>query len=550
MENLFLLLFGFLLLVGIAAVGCFVWYLLIKIRKDKKGTEEEETSSESLVSPSPKEERKKSLAPLIKSSSGGFLIRLGLAGAISLLMLIPLAFISELTRERSHSFLGVLSGISGEWGREKTLIGPLLVIPYVISYETEEKVPLPIPSPTLSPAPEEYAVSEEGTQNETNLGTAPLVGTYYGSVKKITHERRQAYLTPESLKATGDMRTETRKRGIYEALVFTADVSYEGKFVRPDFKLLDKRTEKVLWEESYLVMGLNEPVSLKSASKLKFDDKEIPFRPGTNNLRILPNGFSAPIDLSEAQELSFSYNFSVSGSNYIEIAPTAQNSQILLSSDWPHPKFLGSGLPLNRKIGDDGFSADWIVPNLVRNYPDFADVDQIEMSRNNAENVSPLREYVVGVGFMDVLNHYSLVTRAVKYALLFIILTFISYLLFEKGPNSGKLSYVHLALIALSLGLFYLVLLALSEHLAFSSSFFLAALLIILMNGSYVLISVKKLKNALVMTLNLTILYIVLYLILHQEDYALLSGAALLTYALCALMFGTRNIGKDNGSAS
>jgi inner membrane protein involved in colicin E2 resistance len=590
MDSLLALLVIFLLLVFIATLGCVAWFIIIKIRgyrrpKDMgesaelktEDPESDKLPQENLANPAPRKGNPSRSEPLVKSASGSFLLRLGLSGAISLLMLIPLNFIMNLTRERSFNYASVIAGIGSEWGKEKTLSGPVLVIPYVIGYEVEERIPLSIPLPAPGAAPEQGAYSSSsaapsssysssypssspsspssqdfGTLRESPEASASglsLATSYYGTVKKRVRERRLAYLTPETLKVAGDIRTETRWRGIYKALVYTADVSYEGKFVKPDFDILDKRTEKVLWEESYLVSGLNEPVSLKGVSKLKLGDREIAFRPGTNNLKIIPGGFSAPTDISGPEELSFSYNFSVSGSGLFKIAPTAQNSEIILSSDWPHPSFIGSGLPLSRAISADGFSANWVVPNLVRNYPDFAEVDKLETNRTGVDFKSPLEEYVVGVGFIDVLDHYSLVTRAVKYAILFIVLTFLSYLLFEKGPNEGKLSYVHLALIALSLGLFYLALLALSEHMTFSRSFLLSALLIILMNGSYVLISVKKIKNALVMALNLAILYLVLYLILGQEDYALLSGTALLTYALCALMYGTRNIGRDaNGS--
>ena len=153
-----------------------------------------------------------------------------------------------------------------------------------------------------------------------------------------------------------------------------------------------------------------------------------------------------------------------------------------------------------------------------------------------------------GVDLFEPIFHYSILTRAVKYAIMFIALTFLSVLIFEIATAREGGSKLHLAqygLIGLGLCLFYLVLLAASEQMPFHWAYILAATLNIAMIGGYVRAALKRTRPALAAAAILIALYSALFFILRMEEYSLVSGTSLLVLAMIALMHATRNLGRS-----
>ncbi|MDR2350496.1 MAG: cell envelope integrity protein CreD [Deltaproteobacteria bacterium] len=564
MEAIFTLLAVILIAAVVVALVFLIWFLWTRI--GKAGGDREAAVPETPHSPvpgsvasadgkNPLESKPKRNG--FKSPSGVLLLRLGMSGLLALAMLIPSTFILNLAQSRRTLRDRAVSDIGNEWGGHKTVAGPVFVIPYLVTREVEEKIPLLPVAPTVTGRG--GAGGGETRENE--------VPPAYTTVTKKIVEKNFATLTAENLKITGDLKTETRKRGIHETLVYTAYANFSGEYRRPDFSLLDDGITSVLWEEARLAVFMNDTMDLKRVSDFSFAGRETDFTPGVKNLGFATHGFSAAVDLSGLETAAFSFDILFTGSGLFQVAPAAKNSEIRISSEWPHPSFTGMGLPVERVVDENGFSALWTVPNLARSYPDFGDA--AALFRPDAQNREPFRgdyaypgdgrvrggtsdnpfmEYPVGVRLVNPLEHHVLVQRAVKYSLLFTMLTFLCFILFEK-PGSGKLGATQLALIALSLALFYLTLLSLSEHLRFSLSFFAAASATVIMNAAYVYLSLKKARDALLMAVDLSVLYAALYAILNQEDYALLSGSVLLTIALGALMFKTRNLAREGAAA-
>jgi inner membrane protein len=138
---------------------------------------------------------------------------------------------------------------------------------------------------------------------------------------------------------------------------------------------------------------------------------------------------------------------------------------------------------------------------------------------------------------------YHRVDRAVKYAMIFISLNFLIFLLWERSLGRGAIHPVQYAVIGLAEALFYLVLLALFEHVGFGAAYLAASALDVAMVGGYSLAVTGRRLGAAVVSLLLTMLHAVLYVILSLEDYALLAGTALLVIALAAVMIATRKLG-------
>jgi inner membrane protein len=246
------------------------------------------------------------------------------------------------------------------------------------------------------------------------------------------------------------------------------------------------------------------------------------------------------------------------------LTPIGVSSVCSVSSEWPHPNFIGSGLPAKREITASGFKAEWSVPNLVRNYPQVDDVKTWTYSSLSTQwryadgdgetpitpekfNSHDLAEYVVGVEFFETVFLYSLLIRATKYGILFIALIFLGVLIFDNyygRKNNAKLALTQYVIIGVGLALFYLTLLAASEHMGFTAAYVAAAAVNAVMTGGYVASAMRDKRPAISIMTVQTLLYAFLFFILRMEDYALISGTSLLVAATAALMFVTRNINR------
>jgi inner membrane protein len=343
-----------------------------------------------------------------------------------------------------------------------------------------------------------------------------------------------------------------RSRSIYSTRVYTADLSVSGSFKKVDLTGLRPHIAAIHWDRASLVVGLSATKAIRDASELELAGKKLNFQPGTGRLQVLSTGFSALNDFSQIHKdgvIPFRFQVSVGGSNGLFFTPVGIVSRFKLSSDWPHPSFGGSGLPTTREIRPNGFTAEWEIPNLVRNYPQFGDVETWLSSSETrySQQGQGLDEYVVGVNFFEPIFYYSLLLRAVKYAVLFISLTFLGVVILEhyaRKRGGVRLSMLQYCVIGIGLSLFYLTLLAVSEHLGFTWAYVLAAVVNVLMTGSYILAALRARRPALLAAGGQGLLYAMLFFILRLEDYALLAGTALLILATVALMVVTRDLNR------
>ena len=136
---------------------------------------------------------------------------------------------------------------------------------------------------------------------------------------------------------------------------------------------------------------------------------------------------------------------------------------------------------------------------------------------------------------------YRLVNRVLKYAILFISLTFIAFFLTEVIYQL-KLHPIQYLLIGLGLAEFYLLLLAFMEHVGFLWAYIIAAAMTILLISLYSRFILKSKKGGALIAILLAFIYSYLLVVLNLETYALLSGALLLFVVLAGIMFITRNL--------
>ncbi len=429
-------------------------------------------------------------------------------GILILLMLIPLAMVSSIVDERAQAYNTVLGDISEHWGGEQVLTGPILILPC-----------------TQSTIVVEQTADEKG---------------HLTSTQREIVDDFQAVVLPEKIHLEGAMTPEYRFRGIYQSLVYSEHLTLTGNFsgIAAAVSALAKEgwTVRAHWDKAFIVVGLTDTKGITRIAPLRFGGKKLNFAPGTRMSHLVSSGFHAPLlGIEPGEHPDFSLEMDIKGSNGFKLAPLGELSEMHLTSGWAHPSFYGDILPTKRTVTDKGFDAAWSVPHLVRAYPQYW-MD----SRDNAPGISG---FSVGVRLFEPVTVYTEATRATKYGILFIALTFLTLALLEIITRSRP-SMVQYVMIGIAMTLFYVLLIALAEHIGFNKAYLAAAGTAITLNTVYCLFVLSRKLLAFVVTAVLAGLYSVLFMTLRAEDYALLAGALLLAAATAVTMFFTRNLHK------
>lgn len=422
-------------------------------------------------------------------------------GILSILALIPLGIIMDMTSDRQALYHSVVDEIGRSWGEQQTLSGPALVIPY------------------------SYFVLQEEVSNDG----------------KTRHEVKRTYqdelvILPKKLTLDLDLKHDFRTRGIYQSLVYNAALQGQADFSLnrydiPNLIAFDNKNAR-------LVFGVSSNQAIDKVEKIEITGESTllsgSLMSGTGlTTGGLEKGFNQKIQVSEASDFSVDFAMTLRGSQSISALPLGEQTLINIRADWPHPSFKGL-LPAERDINAQGFTASWNISHLTRNYPQ-------EFIKSNQ---STLTEVSANAILFEPVTHYGKIDRSVKYGLLFIVLTFIMLFIFEIGQKTS-LSTIQYVLVGSAMALFYLLLLSLSEHLAFLHAYLIAACIPVLSVSAYVGSATASIKRGALVGIMLVSLYAVLYSILQLEDYALLMGSGLLLVVLLILMFVTRHHPKN-----
>lgn len=429
--------------------------------------------------------------------------RFGLIGLLILIMTVPLNMVKQIVLERNQLHTDVLTDIAQTWGAEQLITGPSLIIPYTEKHRI-------------------VTTKEDKKGNERTEVKIKLV-------------RKHAIILPDTIELRNNIKSERRKRSLYESLVYSADIKISGHFSKPDLSKLSDRIDKIHWDRARLIIGLSDTKAINTTSHLQWNESQFSFEPGTSAKNLIEKGFHAPLAIDDSKEkFNYSFALNINGSQSFHFTPLGRTTNVEIISDWPHPSFNGSALPAQRHIDNSGFKALWSVSHLARNYPQMWTIE--DQSYN-------LNEFKAGVSLFEAVTLYTQVIRAIKYGVLFLCLTFITFLIFELAIKK-KLHIVQYAVIGLALTLFYLTLLSMAEHSNFFVAYISAAGVIIIMISSYAYAAIRKLSSSIIIAIMLSALFSLLYSLLQLEDYALLAGTGLLLGILAVLMYLTRNIGK------
>lgn len=433
------------------------------------------------------------------------LIKILTIALISVVLLIPINMISGKIHERAMFKDEARESIASSWTRQQTLLGPILAIPY------------------------KQTIIYKDWDNRSE--------TY---VEKSDTKQFLSFLAPDVLNINGKVKDEIRRRGIYEIPVYTADLHLSGEYkidkISQHLESLKTLNGVITFGEPFVIVSMTDPRGINQIPEINWVGENYRFLPGSNVLSI-PQGVHTFLphfeDIPE-EDISFELQFSLRGIESISLIPGGESTSIQLDSNWPHPKFIGQYLPASYEVSDQGYSAQWQVSSFATNLNE-------NLQKCAVGNCEKLMNTQFGVEHIEAVDVYLQSERSVKYAFLFVILTFLTFFLLEV-KNGLSIHPIQYTLVGVAIALFYLLLFALSEHLLFMLAYGIASVFCVAIIGFYVAKVIGGPKQASMFSGALWLLYAVLYVIVSAEDYALLMGAILTFCLLSLLMIVTRSV--------
>ncbi len=403
------------------------------------------------------------------------LIKGFLIGFLILIMMIPTVFLFQLVNERQARQQEVINEVSSKWGASQTITGPMIAIPY---YSKTDKA------------------------------------------------KKTAYYLPESLDVSGNMSPEVRHRSLYDVKLYRSDLTLSGKFNPVTAEELQILPEDMYWNEAHLIMGVGDAKGLEEEVSISLNGKEQMMEAGTPDNSLFAEGLNIPLHDELKNKMDYTIHIKIKGSSDLRFVPLGKTTQVALNSTWKDPAFDGQYLPSKTpEITSKGFTAYWKVLQVSRSYPQTWKEGTYDVSKS-----------AFGVKLIQPTDGYAMTERCVKYAILFIALTFTVFFFMEimQKRQVHPLQYI---LVGFALCIFYTLLLSISEYAGFNPAYLIASSATVTLIGSYVWSIFKKLKIALGFTIALSALYGYIFILIQLQDYALIFGSIGLFVILAVIMF-------------
>lgn len=461
---------------------------------------------------------------LMTALSQSVLVKGVLLLLLILLLCIPLGSVQSLINERSRSADEATAELAQTYVGPQVLMGPVLQVPYVERWQTRE--------PTAKGKPDkvvEHAVT------------------------------RVALWFPHEWKLSGEMKPEERYRGLFTVLFYQLHGQAEGSFAAFDTNTLERqeKNSRIDIGTPVLTLSVSDLRGLQGAPQLSVLGQTLNFERQPASLPergALTAGVHAPLTgaalaaFRAGQALPFALQLTLTGQESLAMVPLGDDTDVQLHSSWPHPSFGAQFLPTERTVTETGFDAHWRVAALTSRAREQLRAtissggkgdDAIDAARPASGPLGQIEQF--DVSFIQPVNVYSMADRAVRYGFLFVALTLLAVFMVELFARL-RLHPVQYALVGLSIAVFFLLLIALSEKLGFAVAYAGAAgasVLLLLMYFSAVLRSAQR--GALLAGF-VAVLYGALYGLLASESHALMLGALLVFGMLATLMLATRHV--------
>lgn len=440
-----------------------------------------------------------------------------------LILLVPQQLILSIIRERANTMNDAIEKVSSEWSHSQRINGPVVNVPYMKKVLNEK--------------------------NETVL------------------ERHVAHFLPETLNIKTDIAPSKKQSGIYDVVLYKSEIVCDGNFAPFSLKDWENNSATILWNEATLNIGISDLRGISEKFVININGEDIEVNPGVtdcefmgdnknynstysssytdfdyerannaqpynNGITTQPNGVSINLKNVNAttNKLDFKFSLSLKGSKLIEFLPYGKQTNVAVNSSWNTPKYYGAFLPEHSYPAKKIIDGKWKITNLNRSFP--------QSWSNNAFNTSGSE---FGVELYVPANQYQQTMRSAKYAILFVILTFLVFF-FVELIYKCKVHPLQYLLVGLAITIFYLLLLSISEHLGFGKAYIIAAVSVVMLITLFTKGVVQQRLVTVLMFALLVVLYLFLYALLILNDYSLLIGSLGLFLILSVIMYLSRNI--------
>ncbi len=446
------------------------------------------------------------------------LLKLMFVFGMTVAIMIPLMLIRGTISERQYYRTQAIANIARSSAGAQAFSGPVLVVPYVETVEVEEK-------------------------NDK--------GEVIRKVKRDGASGRWTFF-PDRLDVQGRLIPNTRRLGLHEVRVYElqalAVAGFNVRIPADENPELPRRIGR-----PWLSYGIADVRGLAGTPQLRVDGRDVALVEGFGSREGGGVHVRLAVPTAGAQlQVDTRLDFKLAGTESLALVPLARSNVFKLDSAWPHPRFGGDFLPRQPSVSSKGFSAQWEVSSLASSaqaqFLAGKTLPSMETGRSDTRGEgdgAPAFDTsgidAVGVALVDPVNVYSQADRASKYGLLFVVLTFVGFFMFELIKQL-PIHPVQYGLVGLSLAIFFLLLVSLSEHIPFPWAYLAASAACIGLLGFYLSAVLRSVGRGLGFAAMLAMLYAALYGLLVSEDNALVLGSALLFVILAAIMVITRKV--------
>src|SRR6266550_45838 len=424
--------------------------------------------------------------------------KLFVIGVVTGVILIALAMVNGTINDRQKYREDAVKSIEASYAGPQTVIGPVLIRPYTQTTVTIED-------------------GEKGTRKKIERVTAMTATSF-----------------PNVLDVRGKLTPTERRHGLYTVTVYEFAGHLKGsvEIVQP------QTTGKVEWGEPYLAMSVEDVRGIVGTPTVLVNGmSETMFQGAESTMGWQPN---LRVPLRGVKELKghaeFAIDMNLAGTEQLSVAPLGDSNHVELNSPWRSPLFAGQFLPRTRDVGGDGFSAAWDVSSLATG-------TQVQME---SKPVKPID--LINVSLLTPIDAYKLSDRATKYGILFVVLTFGGFFLFEMMKHL-PIHPVQYLLVGFGLAIFFLLLVSFSEHTAFALAYLVSSAACIGLLTFYLSYVLRSMTRGVGFCVMLTTLYAAVYGLLISEDNALIMGSLMLFAVLAAVMVVTRKVDWYKGGA-
>lgn len=428
-------------------------------------------------------------------------VKLVFIGMLVLVLLIPSSLINNLIAERAGRQDEVVKEISYNFAGSQVVKGPVLVIPYNVQVNEVDK--------------DGKITTKQGVQN--------------------------LYVSPDALTIKADEHSDIIHRGIFDAVVYKTKVTVAGNFTKADLAALGLTADQLMLDKAKLTFGISDLKGLKTNPVVKAGNIIATATPTFNNQALFADGLQVNLNLSNENidNLPFSYSLDLTGTDELSFLQLGKTTDVQVNGDWASPSFDGRFLPDSRQITDSGFKAHWRMLYYNGVFPQqWSGVDSL------LNNASRQQDAIFGVKLRLPVDEYQKTTRTSKYAILIVLLTFISLFLTELIRKQKVHSFNYI-LIGAAMIIYYILLLSFSEQIGFTYAYLVASIATVGLVTTFIASLLKNKKAAALFAGILSIFYTFIFVIIQLEDFALMVGSIALFVIIAVLMYFSRKINWD-----